>query len=402
VCHKEAANAICEWFRALYPDSETMCRNVMDYVPRVMRGAIVSAYNGMTRKSPWLWERLYRDTDVSSSKHPLSAFWNALHRGVGGINVKRMLSDLDEFGPHMVFATHFFGMTSFLDKWEHRTPIYFVCTDYLSHVTQRDPRYDGWFVGSDEAIRQYTADSVPTAEYAVRNFGIPISRNYLVPPTRDEGRRALAIDDHAKVVSVVDGGTGARILDVVASSLVDLADWRVFIICREDKKLHEYLRDKYFPFKHITVLSDATDVADYYAASDVVILDPNGVQIAEASAVGAAILLMEPLPGLGRHNCDYLLERGAARKIYEHRKTGELLNDLIASRESLERMKYRARAMSRPSAGMDIVTWVMEKADAIDNAAQDGAVDEMAGEPELSSLPDEEGEDSALDDAKAV
>ena len=65
-------------------------------------------------------------------------------------------------------------------------------------------------------------------------------------------------------------------------------------------------------------------------------------------------------------------------------------------------MKYRARAMSRPSAGMDIVTWAMEKADAIDKAAQKNSADETTNEPELKSVPDEGVEESALDDAKAV
>jgi len=378
--HKTAAEALCEWCRALYPSSEAVCRDMMDYVPRMMRGAIVSAYNGMTRNSPWLWERIYRDTDVSSARHPVSAFWDYLHRKASGINMKRLMKELKEIEPQAVFATHFFGMTALLDKWEHGVPIYFVGTDYLSHVLQRDPRFDGWFVGSEEAVRQYMADSVPTAEYAVKNFGIPISRDYLAPPTRAEARRALETEDFVKMVSVVDSGIDSRVLDIVTASMVELSDWKVAVICRGGRKMFENLRDKYFPFKHITVLDNVPDIAHYYAASDVVVLDPNGVQIAEASAVGAAMLLLDPIPGLGRYNCDYLLERGAARKIYEHRKVGECLRDLIASMESLERMKYRARAMSRPNAGMDILTWVTEKADASKRELESRAAEKSAEE----------------------
>jgi processive 1,2-diacylglycerol beta-glucosyltransferase len=338
--------------------------DLMGYVPRVMRGAIVSAYNGMTRNSPWLWERIYRDTDVSSAGHPVSAFWDYLHKKASGINIRRLMGDLREIKPQAVFATHIFGMTALLDRWEHDVPIYFVGTDYLSHVLQRDPRFDGWFVGSEEAIRQYSADNVPTAEYALKNFGIPISHSYLVPPTRDEARRMLETEDSVKMAAIVDSGTGSRLLDIVTGATIDLTDWKIDVICRDNKKMHENLRDKYFPFKHITVLNDVPDTVRYYAASDVVIMDPSGVQIAEASAAGAAMLLIDPLPGLGRYNCDYLLERGAARRIYEHRKAGEFLRELIASRESLERMRYRARAMSRPNAGMDILSWAMEKVDA--------------------------------------
>jgi processive 1,2-diacylglycerol beta-glucosyltransferase len=136
-------------------------------------------------------------------------------------------------------------------------------------------------------------------------------------------------------------------------------------------------------------------VTHYYAASDAVILDPNGVRIAEAAAVGAAMLLMDPLPGLGRYNCDYLLERGAARKIYEHRRTGELLRELVRSRESLERMKYRARAMSRPNAGMDAVTWAMERADDLKRQREAGEAAAKEGQKEKRPEPD--GGDGAAD-----
>ena len=381
--HKEAANALCEWYHALYPSSETICEDLMDFVPRFMRRGIVSAYNTMTQKSPWLWERLYRDTDANASRHPMSAFWNGIHHRLGKSYIRRLQEKLRNLMPHAVFTTHFFGMSALLDKWDHDTPIYFVGTDYLTHAMLRDPRFDGWFVGSEEALRQYRADSVPTAEYAVKNFGIPISRDYLVPPKRDEARRALGIDDSAKVVSVVNSGGSSRLMDMVVASMVDLSGWKVFVLCRGSDRLFEHVRDKYFPFKHISVLGAASNIADYYAASDISILDPNGVQIAEASTAGAAMLFLDPPPGLGRYNCDYVLERGAGRKIYEHRRVGELLESLIERREELERMRYRARAMGRPHAAMDILAWAMEKADAErearENAARRSDVSETTG-----------------------
>jgi processive 1,2-diacylglycerol beta-glucosyltransferase len=343
----------------------------MDFVPRLTRRSIVLAYDAMTQKYPWLWERLYRDTDTNAAKHTISAFWNGIHRRLGKSYIKRLQAALRNFTPHAVFTTHCFGMSALLDKWDHDTPIYLVGTDYLTHAMLRDPRFDGWFVGSEEALRQYRADRVPTAEYAVKNFGIPISRDYLVPPKREEARRALGVGDSAKMAAVVSNGISSGLMDMVIGSMVDLSDWRIFVLCRGDKRLFENIRDKYFPFKHISVLGDVPHMADYYAASDVSILDPNGVQIAEAAAAGAAMLFLDTTPGLGRHNCDYVLERGAARKIYEHRRAGELLESLIGRSEELERMRYRARAMGRPHAAMDILTWAMDKADAERNAAQE-------------------------------
>ncbi|MDR1651879.1 MAG: hypothetical protein LBR87_08830 [Synergistaceae bacterium] len=361
--HRSAAEALCEWCHAMYPGSATMCRDLLDYIPRLMRRSIVSSYRGMTRRAPWLWERIYKDTDLNSARHPVSAFWDDVHRSLSRTYIRHLFKELAAFGPEAVFATHFFGMASLLDKWEHRTPIYFVGTDYLSHSMQRDPRFDGWFVGSEEALRQYRADSVPTAEYLVKNFGIPISRDYLVPPTRSEARRMLGIDGDTRTAAIIDSGQGARILDAVAGSMVDMSDWKIMIICRDNDKMYEHLRDEYFPFKHITVVGSVPSMADYYAASDVVVMNPGGVQIAEACAVGAAMLFLDPLPGLEQFNCHYVLERGAAKKVYEHRRAGELALELLERREELGAVKRSAKALSRPNAAMDILSSAAEMTD---------------------------------------
>ncbi|MDR1138000.1 MAG: hypothetical protein LBK91_06725 [Synergistaceae bacterium] len=360
---KDAADALCEWCRAVFPSSAAVCRDIMDYVPRPLRGGMVSAFNAMTRKTPWLWERIYRDTDISTKKHIVSAFWNDIHKSVSRTSLRHLFKDLDEVNPDAVFVTHVFGIPALLDKWEHSVPIYFVGSDYLSHSLQRDPRFDGWFVGSDEAVRQYRADNVPTAEYSVKNFGIPISRDYLVPPTRTEARGTLGIDENEHMVTMINDGASAGLLDTVVGSMIDLSEWKIVVICHDNTKIYEYLRDKYFPFKHITVKYSMENAALHYAASDIVIIGPSGVRIAEASVSGAAMLLLDPLPGLERYNCDYVLERGMARKIYEHRRVGEFVRELMGRRDELERMRYRARAMGRPSAAMDILTWVAEKAE---------------------------------------
>ena len=80
--------------------------------------------------------------------------------------------------------------------------------------------------------------------------------------------------------------------------------------------------------------------------------------------MGCALLLLDPLPGQERYNCDYLLERGAARRVYENRRVGELIKELLESGEELERMRANARAIGRPFAARDILRVVMEELDA--------------------------------------
>jgi processive 1,2-diacylglycerol beta-glucosyltransferase len=362
--HRAAAEALREWCEAEYPGAGVLCKDVLDYVPKWIRSSVVKSYLSMARNYPWLWSRFYRSTDFSSGRELFADFWNDIHKSIGRTYLKYMIHDIEEFAPDAILATHFFGMSSLLDKWERSVPTYFVGTDFLSHRLQRDPRYDGWFVGSAESARQHRADKVPTSELTVLDFGIPISRKFLSPPSREEARKKLDVDEGAVMILVSGGGIGAGPLGVIADSMLDCADWRVELACGVNDAMRDSLRDKYYPFKHINAHGFLEDICDYYAASDVVILKPDGLSCAEALATETPILLFDPLPGQEQYNCDYLLERGAALRIFENRRAGEQIAELLDSRDELTRIARKAGEIARPGAAKDILAFVTEKIDA--------------------------------------
>ncbi|MDR1019124.1 MAG: glycosyltransferase [Synergistaceae bacterium] len=359
--HKAAAEALKEWCEAEYPGVSVFCRDVLDYVPQWVRWSVTNAYLSMARNYPWLWHRFYRSADRLSGRDLFADFWEDIHRSIGRAYVKHLIRDIDEFSPDAVLVTHFFGMASLLDKWDRGAPIYYVGTDYISHKHHRDPRYDGWFVGSAESARQHRADKVPTSELAVQDFGIPISRKFLTPPDREEARKRLEVDERAVMVLVCGGSTGGGPLGVIADSMLDCTDWRVDVVCGDNGAMMDALRDKYYPFKHINVHGVVDDIRDYYAASDAVILKPCGVSCAEALAMGSPVLLMDPLPGNEQYNCDYLLEQGAALRLFENRSAGEQITELLDSAGELERVSRRAGEIARPDAAKDILAFVAER-----------------------------------------
>ncbi len=360
--HKAAAEALADWCRAEYPDAEVLCRDLLDYVPRWIRWCVTRAYLFMARRAPWMWGRLYAVTDHPPKPGWRTSFWDDLHKTVSRVYLRYLFEEVDAFDPTAILVTHFFGMSALLDRWEHRTPIYYVDTDYISHAQQRDPRFDGWFVASDESIRQHQADGIPSPETKVRNCGIPIARVYSDLPTREAARKKLDIDEAATSVLIAGGGIGAGALDAVADSLLSYAQgdgWHVEILCGSNRGLYEVLRDKYFPFKNVVVRKFIHNIYDYYMASDVVVLKPGGLSSAEVAACGCAIMLLDPLPGQEQYNCDYLLERGAARRIYEVRRVGEQIAELMRRPEELARIRAGAKALGRPNAAREILRAVV-------------------------------------------
>ena len=355
--HTSAAKALCTWWGREYPDTEILCCDILDYASTWVRRSVVGSYLAMARRYPWLWQRLYRDTD--SAIGPLRTFWNGLHGSFSGMYVSRLVSDLEAFAPAAAVTTHFMAMPTLLERWEGNVPLYFVDTDFGSHTVQRDPRFAGWFVAGDESARQHRADGLPMADVAVKNLGIPIDPTYADMPRRTDARRKLGIEPEVPTILVSGGGIGAGPIEEVADSMIDCASWRVEVVCGSNGSLYEHLRDKFYPFRHIGVSGFVENMPDYYAASDVAIIKPGGLSSAEATAAGAAILLIDPLYGLERYNSDYLLEHGAARVVQETRLAGEQVGELLSEPETLEALRRRAKSIAKPYAARDIAGVVM-------------------------------------------
>lgn len=361
--HKAAAAALAEWCRAEYPASEVLCRDLLDYVPGWIRWCVTRTYLFMARRAPWMWGRLYAATDRAPRPGWRASFWDDLHRTVSRVYLRYLFEEVDAFDPDAILVTHFFGMSALLDRWEHRTPIFYVDTDYISHAQQRDPRFDGWFVASGESARQHRADGIPSPELTVKDCGIPIARAYSALPAKEAARRKLDIAESAVTILIAGGGIGAGALGAVADSMLERSQeegWHVEILCGSNRGLYDSLHGKYFPFRNVAVRKFVHNIHDYYAASDVIVLKPGGLSAAEATACGCAILLLDPLPGQEQYNCDYLLERGAARRIYETRRVGEQIAELLERPEELERLRANARALGRPQAAREILRAVAE------------------------------------------
>lgn len=71
-------------------------------------------------------------------------------------------------------------------------------------------------------------------------------------------------------------------------------------------------------------------------------------------ARGAAMAIVNPIPGQESRNSDYLLEHGAAIKINNAATLPMKLGELIADAKRLETLKRNARKIARPQAAFDV------------------------------------------------
>ena len=346
--HKAAAEALRDWILKEHPQIEVLCRNVLDYIPSWMSYIIAQCYLIMARNAPDVWGKLYRDTDRVYKRQSL---WGFIHETICKLYLRKLLKELHDFDPQLILATHFFGMAPLSLSKENHLPLFYVNTDFLSHTLQRCPSFSGWYVGGEPSVRQYQADGLASG---VRCFGIPVAPVYACLPSREESRKQLELDCERPIVLLLGGGIGAGALERIADSFLDYPQIQVVIICGNHHRLRDKLRDKYYPFRQIRVEGFVNCMPQYYRSCDLAVSKAGGLSLAEALSAGVPLLLMDSLPGQEQYNSDYLLENGAAFRLYENRRAGEYVTEILSDGEKLECVKRKAMALGRPFAGRDI------------------------------------------------
>lgn len=91
-----------------------------------------------------------------------------------------------------------------------------------------------------------------------------------------------------------------------------------------------------------------TEIDELMEAADVVLTRPGGLTSSESLARGAAMAIVNPIPGQESRNSDYLLENGAAIKINNAATMPFKLTELLEDRNRLESLKANARRIAKP------------------------------------------------------
>jgi processive 1,2-diacylglycerol beta-glucosyltransferase len=89
-------------------------------------------------------------------------------------------------------------------------------------------------------------------------------------------------------------------------------------------------------------------------AADLVLSKPGGLTTSETLARGAAMAVINPIPGQESRNSDFLLENGAAIKINNLGTLAHKLTRLLGDKQRLAGLKAAARRLGRPRAAFDV------------------------------------------------
>ncbi|MBC7784465.1 MAG: glycosyltransferase [Burkholderiales bacterium] len=109
------------------------------------------------------------------------------------------------------------------------------------------------------------------------------------------------------------------------------------------------------PKRHRTkVIGFTTEIDELMQLADLVVSKPGGLTTSEVLARGAAMAIVNPIPGQESRNSDYLLENGAGIKINNLATLRHKLIQVLEDDTRLASLKANAKRIARPNAAFDV------------------------------------------------
>ena len=152
------------------------------------------------------------------------------------------------------------------------------------------------------------------------------------------------------------GGFGVGPVEKLFCGLLELEKpLKIVVVAGRNEELKCRLQQLPTPERHrVHILGFTTEIDELMAVADLVVTKPGGLTTSETLARGAAMAVVNPIPGQESRNSDFLLENGAAVKINNLSTLTYKLNQLLADPARLAALKENARRLGRPQAAFDV------------------------------------------------
>lgn len=352
--HLRAAQAVELAIKELEPQAEVVNLDVLELTNATFRRLYGKAYLDLVNKAPHVLGYFYDLLDRAPSPQRKS---DRLRLLVERLNLGRFIRFLRGHECELVVNTHFLPaeiIAALRRKGEYRVPQFTVTTDFETHRLWVNQPCELYFTATPEGAAYLAHWGVPEGDIAVT--GIPVHPYFSRPKSREECRARLHLGTDRPVVLQLAGGFGVgpveALLDAILACRLPL---EVVVVAGRNAELRDRLKARPQPAEHrLHVLGFTDQMDELMAAADVVVSKPGGLTSSEVLARGAAMAIVNPIPGQESRNSDYLLEHGAAVKINNPPALTLKLTALLSEPQRLAALQANARRLGRPQAAFDV------------------------------------------------
>ncbi len=354
--HRQGAVAIAKSLKSLNPDCEVLSINGFGYIYPLMEKIINTAYMGVIKRAPKIWEYLYDNPKIIK----LSEKWKqSIHKS----SHKKLKPLIEEFKPDVVVCTQAFPCGMVADyKKAHHLPmtVIGVLTDYAPHLYWLHEGVDYYVVPSQEAHDRYVKEGIPADRIKV--LGIPIRIKFAQPLDRQAIAKKLGLDCDIPTVLIMGGGQGLGPMKEAVKSLVHLGrPLQLIVICGTNVKLVHWIKKiQRQTNKKILFYDYASNVDELMEVSTLIVSKPGGMTTSECLAKGLPMVIIDPIPGQEERNSQFLVNQGVAMRVEDKHHIAHAIEWLLNDPKQLAAMKQAALKNGKPMAAQDIARLILD------------------------------------------
>jgi processive 1,2-diacylglycerol beta-glucosyltransferase len=352
--HLRAAEAIEMALRELAPQATVQNIDVLTMTNTAFRRVYGKAYLDLVKMAPHVLGYIY---DLMDRPVPPKSKGARLLLAMEKLNLTRLRSMLDTDQWDLVVNTHFLPaeIISHLrrdGKLSLRQMT--VTTDFETHRLWVNEPCDHYTAATPEGAAYLVHWGVPAEHISVT--GIPIHPAFAKPLDREQCLKAQGLHGDRPIVLQLAGGFGVGPIAKLYAALLALErPLEIVVVAGKNEDARAELAKLEVPKRHHAKVIGFTDkIHELMAVADIVVSKPGGLTTSEVLASGAAMVIVNPIPGQESRNSDYLLESGAAIKINNLPTMSLKLNELLSDDQKLQTLKANARRIAKPQAAYDI------------------------------------------------
>jgi processive 1,2-diacylglycerol beta-glucosyltransferase len=354
--HLRAAEAVESALRQVLPEATVKNVDVLTLTNAAFRRVYGKAYVDLVNKAPHVLGYFYdlMDQPSRSGRNRSDRLRLALER----INLKSFIRFLEEEPWDLILNTHFLPaeiIASLRKQGRLSVPHVTVTTDFETHRLWVNQPCEHYFTATEEGGLYLESWGVPRADISVT--GIPVHPVFSQPKERTACLERLGLTGQRPVILQLSGGFGVGPVEKLYRGLLAVeVPLEILAVAGRNGAVKTQLEAIEVPARHRVKLFGFTNQIDeLMAAADLVVSKPGGLTTSETLARGAAMVIVNPIPGQESRNSDYLLENGAAIKVNSLATLPHKITALVRNRERLAQLQANARRLGRPRAAFAVV-----------------------------------------------
>ena len=173
----------------------------------------------------------------------------------------------------------------------------------------------------------------------------------------------MGLDSTKRTVLIFGGGEyGLSNVKLFLTGLLELEeDIQIIAIAGKSKKIQNMFKNITIKYDKKTLILGYTDkIPELMSIADFIISKPGGLTTTEILTSNVPFIIINPIPGQEEENARFLLNNGAAFRLFDAEKTIPFLTKFFNDEKRINCMKEMQKNIAKPNSTKDIVDIIMK------------------------------------------